>query len=172
MPRGRRRIVYVISDGKEYGSTAKFPGVVKYLQTNNIAVYGTLVGDPSIPGLGFLDRIHLPLQMRDNLLPLYAASTGGQTDAEFRVGGIESSFAKITEEVRTQYTVGYYTREPFIDGKYRQVEVKVLRPNLTVIAKAGLFPVCAGCSAGRSAASGFPSWRALRFRVEINRRPP
>ena len=140
VPRGRRRIVYVVSDGKEYGSTATFKGVVKYLQTNNIAVYGTLVGDPSIPGLGFLDRLHLPLQMRDNVLPLYAAATGGQTDAEFRTGGIESSFSKITEEVRTQYTVGYYTREPFIDGKYRQVEVKVLRPNLTVIAKGGYFP--------------------------------
>ncbi len=138
--KGRRRIVYVISDGKEYGSTAKFKEVVKYLQSNNIAVFGTLVGDPSIPGLGFLDRIHLPLQMRDNVLPLYAAATGGQTDAEFRINGIETSFSKITEEVRTQYTVGYYTHEPFIDGKYRQVEVKVLRPNLTVIAKSGYFP--------------------------------
>lgn len=140
VPRGRRRVIYVVSDGKEYGSTAKYKEVVKYLQTNNIAVYGTLVGDPSIPGLGFLDRLHLPLQMRDNLLPLYAAATGGQTDAEFRVGGIEASFSKITEEVRTQYTIGYYTKEPFIDGKYRQVEVKVLRPGLTVIAKSGYFP--------------------------------
>lgn len=138
--KGRRRIIYVISDGKEYGSTAKFKEVVRYLQAHDIAVFGTLVGDPSIPGLGFLDRIHLPLQMRDNLLTLYTASTGGQTDAEFRINGIESSFAKITEEVRTQYTVGYYTHQPFIDGKFRQVEVKVLRPNLTVIAKSGYYP--------------------------------
>ncbi len=138
--RGRRRIVYVISDGKEYGSTAKFNEVKRYLQTNKISVYATLVGDPSIPGLGFLDRIHLPLQMRDNLLPQYTAATGGQTDPEFRVGGIEASFAKITEEVRTQYTVGYYTREPFIDAKYRSVEVRLLRPNLTVIAKSGYYP--------------------------------
>jgi VWFA-related protein len=138
--RGRRRIVYVISDGKEYGSTAKFADVKRYLQTNKIAVYGTLVGDPSIPGLGFLDRIHLPLQMRDNLLPQYTAATGGQVDPEFRVGGIEASFAKITEEVRTQYTVGYYSRDPFIDAKFRSVEIKVLRPNLTVIAKAGYYP--------------------------------
>ena len=155
VPRGRRRIIYVVSDGKEYGSMAKFKEVVKYLQTNNIAVYGTLVGEPSIPGLGFLDRIHLPLQMRDNLLPLYAAATGGQTDAEFRTNGIETSFSKITEEVRTQYTVGYYTHEPFIDGKYRQVEVKVLRPNLTVIAKAGYFPSAqeARSQAGQPAAA-------------------
>jgi len=138
--KGRRRIVYVISDGKEYGSTAKQKDVIKYLQANKIAVYGTLVGDSAIPGLGFLDRIHMPFQMRDDVLPIYAGATGGQLDAENRTNGIEKSFSRIAEEVRTQYTVGYYTKEPFIDGKYRQVEVKVLRPNLTVIAKSGYYP--------------------------------
>jgi VWFA-related protein len=137
---GRRRIIYVISDGREYGSEAKFSQVVKYLNTNKIAVYGTLVGDSTLPVVGFLDRMHLPLMMRDNILPAYAKQTGGEFDGEFRQRGIESSFAKIAEEVRTQYTVGYYTTEPFIDGKYRTLEVKVLRPNLTVIAKQGYYP--------------------------------
>jgi VWFA-related protein len=137
---GRRRIVYVISDGKEYGSKAKYSEVIKYLNTNKIAVYGTLVGDSALPVTGFLDRMHLPLMMRDNILPAYAKQTGGNFDGEFRQRGIETSFAKIAEEVRTQYTVGYYTHEPFIDGKYRSVEVKVLRPNLTVISKPGYWP--------------------------------
>ncbi len=139
-PTGRRRIIYVISDGKEYGSTAKFSQVVKYLNTNKIAVFGTLVGDSSLPVVGFLDRMHLPLMMRDNILAAYAYDTGGNFDGEFRQKGIETSFAKIAEEVRTQYTVGYYTHEPFIDGKYRQIEVKVLRPNLSVLAKKGYYP--------------------------------
>jgi VWFA-related protein len=137
---GRRRIVYVISDGREYGSKAKFSEVVKFLNTNKIGVFGTLVGDSALPVVGFLDRIHLPLTMRDNILPAYAKQTGGNFDGEFRQRGIETSFAKIAEEVRTQYTVGYYTHEPFIDGKYRSVEVKVLRPNLTVISKPGYWP--------------------------------
>jgi VWFA-related protein len=137
---GRRRIVYVISDGKEYGSTAKFSEVVKYLNQNKIAVFGTLVGDSALPVTGFLDRMHLPLMMRDNILPAYAKQTGGNFEGEFRQKGIENSFAEITKEVRTQYTIGYYTHEPFIDGKYRQVEVKVLRPNLTVLSKPGYYP--------------------------------
>lgn len=137
---GRRRIVFVISDGKEYGSKAKFSEVVTYLNTNKIAVFGTLVGDSAVWGVGFLDRMHLPLMMRDNILPAYANATGGNFMGEWRQGGIEQSFAKIAEEVRTQYTVGYYTHEPFIDGKYRNIEVKVLRPNLTVIAKKGYYP--------------------------------
>ena len=78
--------------------------------------------------------------MRDNILPVYVGATGGQLDPEYRQGGIEQSFAKIAEQVRNQYTIGYYSHEPFIDGKYRKIEVKVLRPNLTVIAKEGYYP--------------------------------
>jgi VWFA-related protein len=139
-PKGRRRVIYVISDGKEYGSEAKTKQVIQYLQTNKIAVYGTLVGDSSLPVVGFLDKIHLPYTMRDNVLPVYTNETGGNLDAEFRQRGIEQSFQKIFEEVRTQYTVGYYTHQPFIDGKYRTIDVRVLRPNLTVIAKKGYYP--------------------------------
>jgi len=138
--KGRRRVIYVISDGKEYGSKAKTRDVIRYLQTNKIAVYGTLVGDSSLPVIGFLDKIHLPLTMRDNVLPLYTTETGGNLDAEMRQRGIEQSFQKIFEEVRTQYTIGYYSHQPFIDGKYRPIDVRVLRPNLTVIAKKGYIP--------------------------------
>lgn len=139
-PKGRRRVIYVISDGKEYGSEAKTKQVIQYLQTNKISVYGTLVGDSSLPVVGFLDKIHLPYTMRDNVLPVYTNETGGNLDAEFRQRGIEQSFQKIFEEVRTQYTIGYYTHQPFIDGKYRTIDVRVLRPNLTVIAKKGYYP--------------------------------
>ncbi len=138
--KGRRRIIYVISDGKEYGSTAKTKQVIKYLQTNQISVYATLTGDSAIYGMGFIEKIHLPLEMRDNILPQYTNATGGQTVSEYRTPDIARSFAKITEQVRTQYTVGYYSREPITDGKFRTLEVRVLRPNLDVIAKKGYYP--------------------------------
>jgi VWFA-related protein len=135
--KGRRRIIYVISDGKEYGSTAKTKQVIKYLQTNQISVYATLTGDSAEYGMGFIEKIHLPLEMRDNILPQYTNATGGQTVSEFRTPDIERSF---TEQVRTQYTVGYYSREPITDGKFRTLEIRVLRPNLDVIAKKGYYP--------------------------------
>jgi VWFA-related protein len=139
-PIGRRRVIYVISDGKEYGSQAKQAQVVKYLQTNRIEVDGSLVGDSALWGLGTLDRMHLPLMMRDNVLPAYANATGGNVDSEFRTASIEKSFSKIAGEARYRYTLGYYTNEPFLDGKYRKLEVKVLKPDLTVIAKPGYWP--------------------------------
>ncbi len=69
---GRRRIVYVVSDGKEYGSKASYKEVAQYLQTNKVSVYATLVGDSATYGLGWLDHAHLPFMMRDNILPKYA----------------------------------------------------------------------------------------------------
>lgn len=135
-----RLVLYVISDGKEYGSKVKEKELVQYLQRNGISVYATLVGDSSLPGMGFLDRIHLPLTMRDDALPRIAGATGGQCDPEFRPRGIEQSFADITKTVRTQYTVGYYTHESPLDGRFRHVEVRVMRPDLQVIAEDGYYP--------------------------------
>jgi VWFA-related protein len=138
--RGRRRIVYVISDGKEYGSVAKQKDVIRYLQGNNVVVYATLVGETSIPSLGFLDRIHIPLTMREDVLPKYTVATGGGFDPEFRPKGIEASFARLTDEVRAQYTVGYYTKQSPFDEKFRKIEVRVLRPGLTISVRDGYYP--------------------------------
>lgn len=139
-PPERRRVIFVISDGKEYGSTVKEKELVRFLQTNKISVYATLVGDASMPGMGFLDRMHLPLTMRDDALPRIAAATGGECAPEFRPRGIEDSFAKISETVRYQYTVGYYTHLSPLDSKFRHIQVVVMRPNLDVIAEDGYYP--------------------------------
>jgi VWFA-related protein len=142
-PLERRRIIYVISDGKDYGSAAKYKDVVQYLQRYRIEVDGTLVGDSALWGVGVLDRMHLPLMMRDNVLTPYANATGGNVDAEFLIGSIEKSFAKIAEEARTRYTFGYTTHEPFVDGKYRKWEVIILNhgSDLTVMAPPGYWPM-------------------------------
>ncbi len=139
-PVGRRRLIYVVSDGKEYGSKATIKEVIKYLQTNKIAVYATLVGDSARWGEGYLSRFHIPFQMNDNVLIRYTQATGGSLEAERNVNGIEKSYAHIAEEARTQYTLGYISHQPAIDGKYRTIEVRIDRPNVEVTAKPGYYP--------------------------------
>jgi VWFA-related protein len=139
-PKERRRIIYVISDGTEYGSKAKYGEVLKYLETNQIAVYGTLVGEAARWGEGRLSRIHLPFTMYDNLLIKYTLATGGTLDSERNLNGIEKSYAGIAEEARTQYTLGYLSHQPVIDDRFRKIDVRVDRPNLEVIAKTGYYP--------------------------------
>jgi VWFA-related protein len=141
-PQGRRRIIYVVSDGKEYGSKATTKEVIRYLQTNKIAVYATLVGDSARWGEGYLSRFHLPLQMNDNVLPKYTQATGGSLDAERSLNGIEKSYQHIAEEARNQYTIVYYSHQPMIDGRYRSIDVRVDRPSkeVEVTAKPGYYP--------------------------------
>jgi len=139
-PKERRRVIYVVSDGKEYGSKATYREVLKYLQTNNIAVYGTLVGDAARWGMGKLSRFHLPFTMYDNILVKYTLATGGTLDSENGVNNIETSYAELAREARTQYTLGYYSHEPIIDGKFRKIDVRVNRPGLEVSAKSGYWP--------------------------------
>src|SRR5579863_3826273 len=139
-PVERRRIIYVISDGKEYGSKATYKDVLHYLETNQIAVYGTLVGDSARWGEGYLSRFHLPFTMYDNRLVSYVLQTGGSLDSERNLNGIETSYRTIAEEARNQYTLGYYTHEPAFDGKFRSIDVRVGRPGLDVVAKKGYYP--------------------------------
>jgi len=141
-PKGRRRILYIISDGKESGSKASYKEVVRYLLTNNISIYGTLVGDSAMWGVGYLDKWHIPLvpTMRDNILPKYALATGGALESQFSENGIQQSFAKITESVRAQYTLGYYTRAGVMSDKFHKVTVNVEVPNLDITAKDGYYP--------------------------------
>jgi VWFA-related protein len=139
-PKERRRIIYVISDGKEYGSKATWKEVLRYLETNKITVYATLVGDSARWGEGWLDRFHLPFTMYENVLYKYTVATGGDTDAEGGVNGIEKSYMKIAGEARNQYTLGYLSHESIYDDKYRNIDVRVDRPDLEVIAKHGYYP--------------------------------
>ncbi len=139
-PPGRRRMIYVVSDGKEYGSKATYKDVLRYLQTNKIAVFGTLVGDSARWGEGYISRLHLPFQMYDNRLAGYVLATGGDLESEGNLNGIEKSYAQLAEESRNQYTLVYASHEPLIDSKYRKIEVRVDRPNVEVIAKKGYYP--------------------------------
>jgi VWFA-related protein len=139
-PQGRRRIIYVISDGKEYGSKATYKDVLRYLQTNKIAVYGTLVGDAARWGEGYVSRLHLPFTMYDNRLYGYVDATGGILQSERDLNGIEKSYAQITEQARNQYMLVYASHEPPFDSKYRKIEVRVDRPGVEVKAKKGYYP--------------------------------
>ncbi|MGA8086569.1 MAG: VWA domain-containing protein [Terracidiphilus sp.] len=139
-PPDRRRMIYVVSDGKEYGSKASYKDVLHYLQANKIAVSGTLVGDSARWGEGRISRLHLPFQMYDNRLAGYIIATGGDFESQGNLNGIEKSYAQLAEESRNQYTLVYASHQPLLDSRYRKIEVRVDRPNVEVIAKKGYYP--------------------------------
>jgi VWFA-related protein len=139
----RRKVIFVISDGRELGSTASYADTLKVLLRNQIAVYGVAVDSSALPGYKQLARLHLPRQGYDNLLPKYAAATGGEVFSEFSQNAIESAYAKAMGDARNQYTLGYQTAAA-PSSAYREIEVKVDIPDLDVRAKYGYYPLPPG----------------------------
>jgi VWFA-related protein len=138
--KARRRVIFVISDGRELGSIATYDEVKKVLLSNNISVFAVGVDAASIPIYDKLNRIRVPGFGTANILAKYANDTGGNVMAEFDRQGIEQSYAQIAETARNQYTLGYTTRATQASN-YRTIDVRVLRPNLNVIAKPGYYPL-------------------------------
>ncbi len=137
----RRKVIFVISDGTEYRSSASYGEVMKVLLTNQISVYAVGVGTAGIPGYGQAQKIHIPKTgLYGNILPNYANATGGEVFSEFTSSAIEQAYSRLTEEARNQYTIGYTTRAT-PSSKYRDVEVRVDRPGLKVTAKQGYYPL-------------------------------
>jgi VWFA-related protein len=136
----RRRIIFVVSDGRELGSTAHYEEVKKLLLAQNIAVYALGVDTAAIPIYDRLNRVRVPGFGYGNILPKYASDTAGEVLTAFDRGTVEAAYAKLTDTARNQYTLGYTTRAT-ASSSYRAVEVKVHRAGLTVLAKQGYYPL-------------------------------
>jgi VWFA-related protein len=138
--RSRRRIIFVISDGREQGSNAGYDEVKRILLANNISIYGVGVDTAAIPIYDKANRIRVPGFGTGNILPRYVSETAGDMMAEFDRQGIEQAYAKVTDTARNQYTLGYTTRATK-SSAFRNIDVRVLRPNLKVFAKEGYYPL-------------------------------
>ena len=138
--KSRRKIIFVISDGREYRSNASYKDVLKLLLTNGIAVYGIAVESSAIPGYNKIERLHLPHMGYSDILPKYASATAGEIYNDFSSSAMESTYARAIGDARNQYTVGYVTRAT-LSNAYRQIEVKVARPEVKVYAEDGYYPL-------------------------------
>jgi len=141
--RTHRKIIFVISDGRELGSTASYKDTLKVLQTQQIIVYAIGVEGAAEPGYGTLERIHLPktraLLGYGDILPKYVSATGGGTVYnELSEAAIERAYSAAIGEARNQYTLGYSSKGI---GGYREIEVRVRRPDVKVYAKQGYYPL-------------------------------
>ena len=81
--RTRRKIIFIISDGREQGSVASYKDTLKVLLTQDITVYAVGVEGAAIPIYDKLQRIHLPKTAGamgyGDILPKYVNATGGGT---------------------------------------------------------------------------------------------
>ena len=148
--RTRRKIIFVISDGREIGSDASYADTKKVLLTQNVIVYAVGVESAALPGYKQLGKVHIPRVnvpgVADfnfgygNLLSKYVNATGGGTVyAENARADIERAYARAIGDARNQYTLAYSAKPGM--GAYRQIEVRVRRPDVKVYAKDGYYPL-------------------------------
>ncbi|MFI5069474.1 MAG: VWA domain-containing protein [Terriglobales bacterium] len=135
----RRKIIFIITDGREYRSNASYRDVLKVLLSQGIAVYAVAVESSAIPGYNKLERIHLPGFGYSDILPKYSNATAGEIFTDFSRTAIEASYARAMSEARNEYTLGYLTRAT-PSNAYRQVEVRVALPDVKVYARDGYYP--------------------------------
>jgi len=64
-----------------------------------------------------------------------ADSTGGREYAADSLQNMSSAFANVAEELRRQYSIGYYPKRPPEPGQRRQIRVRARQPNLAVRAR-------------------------------------
>jgi VWFA-related protein len=138
--RVRRKLIFVISNGRELNSDASYSQVLKVLLTQQIAVYGVAVGESAMPVYKTLEKVHLPGQGYGDILPKYARATGGQVFSEFSQQAIETAYNQLTVVAKNQYTIGYMAADTK-SSTYREIEVRVLKPDLKVTTRAGYYPL-------------------------------
>jgi VWFA-related protein len=140
----RRKVIFVISDGREYGSQASYRDVLRVLLTNEIQVKAVAVDGSALPIYDKIERLHLPKEGYSDLLPKYVSATGGSpVYHELSRSAIEDIYAQVMGDARNQYTLGYYPARPKTPtaAAYHSIEVLVHRPGLKIYARDGYYPV-------------------------------
>ena len=131
--RDRRKIIFLISDGQNAkNNTHSYADTLKLLLSSGISVYSVGVGEANYNrGITFLGN---------NILSKYAHSTGG----DIYYGGIsrqelEGLYARVSEQARNQYTIGYSGSGTDRTKPYHSIEVRVRRPGLSLLTREGYY---------------------------------
>jgi VWFA-related protein len=142
--RKRRKVIFVISDGREFGSKAGYNDVKRVLLSNEVQVKAIAVETGALPVYRKIERLHIPDQGYSDILPKYTSATGGGTPySELTRNAIADAYSDVMSEARNQYTLGYTPSRPKTptSSAYRNIEVVVNRPGLKIYARDGYYPL-------------------------------
>jgi Ca-activated chloride channel family protein len=116
----RRRAVVLLSDGEDTASLVSDDQVMELARKTEIAIYSISLR----PGRS-QDRNRLAFSQAAHLLTTLSQETGGQVHFPNSLSELDSVYARVAEELRTQYTLGYISSNKRRDGKWRRIVVRV-----------------------------------------------
>ncbi len=131
----RRRAIVLLSDGEDTASLVSDDQVTELARKTEIAIYSISLR----PGRS-QDRNRLAFSQATHLLTTLSQETGGQVHFPNSLSELDSVYARVAEELRTQYTLGYVSSNKRRDGKWRRIVVRVPeREDLQIRHKIGYY---------------------------------
>ncbi|HEY8537043.1 MAG TPA: VWA domain-containing protein [Vicinamibacterales bacterium] len=129
----RRQAIVVLSDGEDTSSLVSFEEVLELAKRSETAIY--TIG---LRGRG-PERVRNAFNESDFVLRQLAQETGGRAFFAQSVNELAGIYDQIAEELSSQYTIGYTSKNPKRDGAWRRIVVRVKAPNATARTKQGYY---------------------------------
>ena len=129
----RRQAIILLSDGEDTSSLVTFEDVLDLARRSETAVYAIGLMEEVTAGQskGFREATYSLRQL--------TTDTGGRAFFPPDLKSLASVYGQIYDELSSQYTIGYSSKNPKSDGAWRRLVVRVSRPNVTARTKQGYF---------------------------------
>jgi VWFA-related protein len=120
---GRKALV-ILTDAQDSGSRMKIQGAIEAAQRTDTVVHVLLISN------GFPN---------ESAAKKLSDETGGRTIEVRNEKNLEQAFDQISEELRSQYSLGYYSTNSARDGGFRKVKVESMRKDVDVLSRRGYY---------------------------------
>ena len=127
----RRQALIVFSDGEDTSSLVSFEEVLDLAKRSETSIYTIALRGNDNNTRGFSEAEFILRQL--------AQETGGRSFFPQKVDDLNGVYGQIADELASQYTVGYSSKNPRVDGAFRRIVVQLARPNVTARTKRGYF---------------------------------
>jgi Ca-activated chloride channel homolog len=128
----RKRAIILVSDGGDSNSRASLDDAIKQATNAGVAVYAVDLSDATVYKSAARD-------VGGEAMKTLTARTGGRF---FRTPGgvtLRDAFVDTVDELRHQYTISYDSSNGKLDGKWRKIEVRIARPDLSIRTRQGYY---------------------------------
>ena len=127
----RRQALVVFSDGEDTSSLVSFEEVLDLAKRSETAIYAIALRGVDTQTKGFREA--------EFVMRTLAQETGGRAFFPARIDDLTGVYSQIADELASQYTLGYTSKNARRDGAWRNLVVRVARPSITPRTKRGYF---------------------------------
>ncbi len=126
-----RRAILVLSDGRDTVSRTTLAHAVRRVQEVGATLYAINVEEPISANVREL--------IGETALEILARQTGGEVFSPTHLEELDAAFARLTEHLRRQYVLGFYSTNEARDGAFRRLTVRIRREGAIARAREGYY---------------------------------